>query len=297
MGAAQAMEGSERPARFRFENTRWIHVSTRGAGVAPTTLGWRSWSGRPQYPLQPSAITRAPGAGVPATKARRRRAEKSPIGASRMRHGSPSGDSSTAPAMRILPCGLRPCPPVAGSLAVRNGRGGLIDLDRVLKQATIRIDHGAAPLVQPEPGTLVTAEPEPGLELQGGDTIRVPGRDVNGHEPDLQGQGAAVHDRACGRRGLLPAGRTFPARPAPFQFPAPVMAAGGAHEAVGPASGGERPGTGGFIGKARLEGGAGHRAVIFPAAGHIGTLYEQDADDHRKLNISSNRTQRDKPFQ
>ncbi len=33
------------------------------------------------------------------------------------------GDSSTAPAMRILPCGLRPCPPVAGSLAVRNGRG------------------------------------------------------------------------------------------------------------------------------------------------------------------------------
>ena len=28
------------------------------------------------------------------------------------------------------------------------------------------------------------------------------------------------------------------------------------------------PGTGGFIGKARLEGGAGHGAVIFPAAGH-----------------------------
>ena len=45
----------------------------------------------------------------------------------------------------------------------------------------------------------------------------------------------AVHDRACGHRGLLPAGRTFPARPAPLQFPAPVMAAGGADEAVGPA--------------------------------------------------------------
>ncbi len=107
---------------------------------------------------------------------------------------------------------------------------------------------------------------------------------------------AAVHDRACGHRGLLPAGRTFPARPAPLQFPAPVMAAGGADEAVGPAPGGEMPGTGGFIGKARLEGGAGHGAVIFPAAGHHGTLHEHPADAHQKLNISSNRAQRDKPF-
>ena len=56
------------------------------------------------------------------------------------------------------------------------------------------------------------------------------------------------------------------------------------------------PGTGGFIGKARLEGGAGHGAVIFPAAGQDGTLHEQAADAHQKLNISSNRTQRDKPF-
>ncbi len=107
---------------------------------------------------------------------------------------------------------------------------------------------------------------------------------------------AAVHDRACGHRGLLPAGRTFPARPAPLQFPAPVMAAGGADEAVGPAPGGEMPGTGGFIGKARLEGGAGHGAVIFPAAGHHGTLHEHPADAHQKLNISSNRAQRDKPL-
>ena len=56
------------------------------------------------------------------------------------------------------------------------------------------------------------------------------------------------------------------------------------------------PGTGGFIGKARLEGGAGHGAVIFPAAGHHGTLHEHPADAHQKLNISSNRAQRDKPF-
>ena len=74
------------------------------------------------------------------------------------------------------------------------------------------------------------------------------------------------------------------------------MAAGGADEAVGPAPGGEMPGTGGFIGKARLEGGAGHGAVIVPAAGHDGTLHEHAADAHQKLNISSNRAQRDRPF-
>ena len=62
------------------------------------------------------------------------------------------------------------------------------------------------------------------------------------------------------------------------------------------APGGEMPGTGGFIGKARLEGGAGHGAVIFPAAGHDGTLHEHAADAHQKLNISSNRAQRDKPL-
>ena len=142
----------------------------------------------------------------------------------------------------------------------------------------------------------VTAEPELGLELQGGDTVRVAGHDVNGHEPGLQGQVAAVHDRACGHRGLLPAGRTFPARPAPLQSPAPVMAAGGADEAVGPAPGGEMPAQEASSGKRALESGAGHGAVIFPAAGHDRTLHEHTADAHQKLNISSNRAQRDRPF-
>ena len=142
-------------------------------------------------------------------------------------------------------------------------------------------------LEQQEPGTLVTAEPELGLELQGGDTVRVAGHDVNGHQPGLQGQVAAVHDRARGHRSLLPAGRTFPARPATLQFPAPVMAAGGADEAVGPALGCEMPSAGGFIGKARLEGGAGHRAVVLPAAGHDRTLSEHSADGNRKPNMSS----------
>ena len=69
----------------------------------------------------------------------------------------------------------------------------------------------------------------------------------------------------------------------------------GADEAVGPALGCEMPRAGGFIGKARLEGGAGHRAVVLPAAGHDGTLGEHSADGNRKPNMSSNRVQRDKP--
>ena len=56
------------------------------------------------------------------------------------------------------------------------------------------------------------------------------------------------------------------------------------------------PSAGGFIGKARLEGGAGHRAVVLPAAGHDRTSSEHSADGNRKLNMSSNRVQRDKPF-
>ena len=260
-------------------------------------LRQRPWAGGRGRAGRNTLSSPRPSPARPAPGSRQRRHEG---GARRNPRSAPAGCGMARPraiarprrqcASCLVGCDLaRPWP---GLLRCGTG-GGPHRSRRVLKQATIRIDHGAAPLVQPEPGTLVTAEPEPGLELQGGDTIRVPGRDVNGHEPDLQGQGAAVHDRACGHRGLLPAGRTFPARPAPFQFPAPVMAAGGAHEAVGPASGGERPGTGGFIGKARLEGGAGHRAVIFPAARHIGTLYKHDAGVNQKLNISSNRTQRD----
>ena len=48
MGAAQAMEGSERPA-LQVSRTHDGSKSARdGRGVAPTTLGWWSWSGRPQ---------------------------------------------------------------------------------------------------------------------------------------------------------------------------------------------------------------------------------------------------------
>ena len=173
---------------------------------------------------------------------------------------------------------------------------GLIDLDQVLKQTAIGVDHGAAQLVQQQPGTLVAAEPELRLELKSRDAVRVAGHDVNRREPGLQRQMTAVHDRACGDRGLLAAGRTFPARPATLQFPAFVMAATGADEAIGPSLGREVAGAGGLIGKARLEAGAGQGAVMFPAAGHAGTLHEHAAPGKPKPNMSLNRNQRDKPL-
>ena len=143
MGAAQAMEGSERPA-LQVQNTRWIHVSTRWASRTDD-LGLVVVVGQ-------AAIT-APAIGdsrAPSPRSRQRRhegcARRNPRSASRMRRGSPSGDSSTAPAMRILPCGLRPCPPAVGSFTVRNGR--VASSSRPGPQAGCDPDrHGTAQLV------------------------------------------------------------------------------------------------------------------------------------------------------
>ena len=92
-----------------------------------------------------------------------------------MRRGSPSGDSFDRAGNAHLALWAATLPACGRVFCGAEREGGLIDLDQVLKQAAIRIDHGTAQLVQQEPGTLVTAEPELGLELQGGDTIRVAG--------------------------------------------------------------------------------------------------------------------------
>ena len=183
-----------------------------------------------------------------------------------MRRGSPSGDSSTAPAMRILPRDLARLWP--GLL--RCGTGGSsgpqagCDPDRPW--------HGAACAAGARHSCNCRARAGPGV------AGRIPFEwlhDVNGHEPGLQGQGL--------RCMIVPAVTevSFPqaahSQLARRRFSSqPLSAAGGADEAVGPAPGGEMPGTGGFIGKARLEGGAGHRAVIFPANGMA--LHEHPAE-------------------
>ena len=167
----------------------------------------RPWAVVGQAAITAPAIGNHPRAPAPRSRQRRHEgcARRNPRSApADMRRGSPSGDSSTEPAMRILPCGLRPCPPGPGLL--RCGTGGWPHRSRPGPQAGCDPDrpwHGAACAAGARHSC--NAEPELGLELQGGDTIRVAGHDVNGHEPGLQGQVAAVHDRACGHRGLLPA--------------------------------------------------------------------------------------------
>ena len=247
MGAAQAMEGAERPA---------LQVRERG-GYTPAPDGQashrRSWArghGRsaiaPAIGDHPRARRRGPGdEGMKAARGEipdRRQPDAARLALGRQ--FDRASDAHLALRAAALPTG--------GRLLLRAQRQrGLIDFDQVLKQAAIGGDHGTAQLVQQEPGTLVAAEPELSLELQGGDAVRVAGHDVGGHEPCLQGQVAAMHDCACAHRGFLAAGCTFPARPATLQFPAPAMAAGGADEAVGPTHGGEMAGTGGLV--ARLQ--------------------------------------------
>ena len=295
MGAAQAMEGAERPALQVREHAMDPPQHEMGGRCADdlrlVVVVGQAGIASPAIGDHPRARRRGPGdEGMKA--ARGEIPDRRQPDAARFVLGRPrdrAGNAYLALRAAALPaCGRVFC----GT----EREGGLIDLDQVLEQAAIGVNHGPAQLVQQEPGTLAAAEPELGLELQGGDAVRVAGHDVNGHEPDLQGQVAAVHDRACGQRSLLPAGRTFPARPATLPSPAPVIAAGGADEAVGPALGREMPGAGGFIGKARLEGGAGHGAVMFPAAGHNGTIQEHPADGNRKLNILCDRNQREKPL-
>ena len=102
--------------------------------VAPTTLGWWSWSGRPQVPAIGEPARPAPR---PATKALR--AEKSPIGASWLALGrSSTGRQWLALRAATLPaCGR--------AFTVRNGRVASSISTR--SSSRLRSDHGTAQLV------------------------------------------------------------------------------------------------------------------------------------------------------
>ena len=140
------------PSEFRFLRTPMAKISrqhemggrcTDDLGLV-VVVGQAAITASISIGNHPRARRRGPGnEGTKFCARRNPRSAPSGCGVAR-----PRGDSSTAPAMRILPCGLRPCPPVAGSFADAEREGGLIDLDQVLKQAAIRIDHGTAQLVQ-----------------------------------------------------------------------------------------------------------------------------------------------------
>src|SRR5665811_1670112 len=104
-------------------------------------------------------------------------------------------------------------------------------------------------------------ETELGLQLQAGDAVGVAGDDVDGGEPDLQGQVAAVHDRARGDGSLFAAGGALPGEALTLQRPALRAAAGGADEPLRPAPPRQVVRAGRVIREARLELGA--RAVSY----------------------------------
>ena len=154
---------------------------------------------------------------------------------------------------------------------------GLVNFDDALEQASLGVDHGAAELRQEQPGALVAAEAQLGLQLQGGDPIRVAGHDMDRREPGLQRQMATMHDRACSHGRLPPAGRALPGERLGLQQPSLRAATARTDKAVRPPAMRQIVGAGRIIRKSRLELGAGERAIMFPAAGHARTLSEHSA--------------------
>ena len=101
----------------------------------------------------------------------------------------------------------------------------LVDLDKILQGAAIGIDHGTAQLLKQQPRGLVAAKSKLGLKLKGRNAVGVACHDVNGGEPGLQRQMAAVHDRSGGDGGLLAAGSALPGHAAALDFPTLFVAA------------------------------------------------------------------------
>src|SRR5512134_251586 len=118
--AAQAVEGPEPPALEVREDAVRPAQHDMGGHLAHDLRVVRV-IGQAGVAGPSSVTTRAPGAATAATNGLSVAAEKSAIGARRMRRGWPSGESSTAPATNILPCGLRPRPPAGGSSLRRRG--------------------------------------------------------------------------------------------------------------------------------------------------------------------------------
>ena len=137
-----------------------------------------------------------------------------------------------------------PAPELVSGIVFRAKRHlRLVDLDQVLQQAPVGVDHRAAQLVQQEPGGLVASEAKLSLELQRGDAVGMAGDDVRGEEPRLEGQVAAVDDSPRRHRGLATAVGTLPRGPIPFQFPTLATAAQGTDEPAPPPTFGHRRST------------------------------------------------------
>ncbi len=137
MQPPQPVEGAEHSALEIGEHavspfsTTWAALLTndlrdRGRGPA----------GQHGHSSRPSVVRRAPGAATLVAKGWRLPAEKSSTGASRMRRGSPSGPSSTAPATNTS------YPPGCAAPMTTGGRSSLIRNGMAVSSASTKSSSG-----------------------------------------------------------------------------------------------------------------------------------------------------------
>ena len=142
----------------------------------------------------------------------------------------------------------------------------LVDLDDPLQRVTFRVDHRPPQLVKQQPGGLVGADAELGLELQRRYPVRVGRDEVCRQEPSTQRQMRPVHHGPGRRRGLPAAGSAFPSPRLGFELPALAPAACGTDKAVWPAATRQPVGTRRVVRERRHELLQRRRPVMLPAA-------------------------------
>ena len=307
MGVAQAMDRfPERPALQVRERSMDPASARDGRALQGPTMGSVVVVGQAAITAPAmSVITRAPGAEVPAGR-RRPRARRNPRSAAgcgvawRPRSGDQLDRAGNAH-LAFVGCVLARLWP---RISLRCGTGGWPHRSphQVLKRLRSGSTMARRSLCSGRSQALrVTAEPElVAWSCRRGDTVRVAGHDVNGHEPGLQGQVAAVHAClrcmivTCGHRGLLPAGsahsqlavRRLLQRPSPRHGRRRDRRSRRASAWRRAMPGNRRPHR---EQPARRRRGTCRRSCLSSGWLRRRNITEHPADAHQKLNISSNR--------
>ena len=149
---------------------------------------------------------------------------------------------------------FRAAPTAAGDgiLPGAAGEGCFVGFDQALERRSARCHHGKPEVSKKEPGGFVRPETEL-LLLLGGDAIGMAGHQIGSPEPDGEAELRAVHDGACGHRGLFVAAGKFERERLGFKRPGPHAAPSRANEALRPACFDRLVSASALIGKALLE--------------------------------------------
>jgi len=147
------------------------------------------------------------------------------------------------------------------------GNGGLVDLDNSFKRVAVRVNHRLTESVKQEPSTLVRADAELRLKLEGGNAVRVRRNEMSSKELCAQRQMGSVHHRPGGNRRLLVTLGTLPMVRLGFQPPALFTLAMRTAKAVWPTLLGKVFRAGRVVRKYRHERLQRRRLVLGPTGG------------------------------